>query len=194
VSDQEALCTHPDLGGTYSQSSLTGGTLQWHTTGGCTGGTGSATPVVGGGAVWFNDTTLGTAAALGPTTGAPSTAKGPAQWSGSPAFDAKHGFFMVNGVLNSWNNDATKARWTFSGDGQLTGSPLVVHGYVYIGSASGKVFAVDETTGALVWTGDAGAPVLGDNHGNVDRPITALAAGQGLVVVPASTRLVAYGT
>ena len=164
------------------------GTPLWHHSTGCEGG-GGATPTVGGGAVWFNDAVLGPIA-LDPATGAVSTAKGPATWSANPAFDAKHGFFMVNGVLTSQNNDSDTPRWTFSGDGQLTGSPLVVHGYVYIGSASGKVFAVNETTGALAWTGDAGAPI-GANQSS--GPITALGAGQGLVVVPASTRLVAYG-
>src|SRR6185369_4563291 len=57
--------------------------------------------------------------------------------------------------------------------------------------SSGKVYALDGSTGANVWTGNLGAAVQ-TTESPVSRPHTGLGAGDGLVVVPASTLLVAY--
>jgi hypothetical protein len=66
-----------------------------------------------------------------------------------------------------------------------------VNGFVYVGSVSGKLYAVDENTGTSVWTGNVGAQV---NHPdeNSGSPLTGLGAGEGLIVVPASSLIVAY--
>jgi outer membrane protein assembly factor BamB len=169
----------------------TAGTLIWNHSTACEGGGGS-TPTLGGGSVWLSGF-LDPQMALNPADGSPSKAKVPNAWTGTPAFDGTHGFFLENGVLTAQDTDHSKPRWTFSGDGNLSSMPIVVNGYVYIASTSGQVWAVDETTGAVAWTGNVGAPVLGDDSMNVDRPLSGLAAGQGLVVVPASTKLVAFG-
>jgi outer membrane protein assembly factor BamB len=47
-------------------------------------------------------------------------------------------------------------RWTFPAEGREPGwfnaSPVVMHGTVFIGSYSGKFYAIDEKTGRLVWS------------------------------------------
>ena len=49
--------------------------------------------------------------------------------------------------------------WTFATGGPITGSPAVAAGKVVVGSADGKVYALD-TTGNLKWTVDLGSPVI----------------------------------
>src|SRR5207247_809022 len=68
---------------------------------------------------------------------------------------------------------------------------IVVNGYVYIGSTSGKLYAVNEATGTNVWTGTVGAAINPPDEQSSAAP-AGLAAGEGLIVVPASNLLVAY--
>ena len=83
-------------------------------------------------------------------------------------------------------------KWSFTGDGTLSSAPIVVNGVVYIGSTSGKLYAVDESTGTNVWTGTVGAAVNRPDEHNLSEPLTGLGAGEGLIVVPASNLVVAY--
>jgi hypothetical protein len=68
----------------------------------------------------------------------------------------------------------------------------VVNGFVYVGSTSGNIWAIDEATGLPVWTDNVGAAIQYPDEHNVSQPLTGLGAGQGLVVVPATNTLVAY--
>jgi len=108
-----------------------------------------------------------------------------------PAFSGSTGFFLTGSILKARDAYSGAVRWSFTGDGTLISAPIVVNGYVYIGSSSGKVYALDGNTGANVWTGNLGAAVQ-STESPVSRPHTGLGAGDGLVVVPASTLLVAY--
>ena len=108
-----------------------------------------------------------------------------------PAFSGSTGFFLTGSILKARDAYSGAVRWSFTGDGTLISAPIVVNGYVYIGSSSGKVYALDGNTGANVWTGNLGAAVQ-STESPVSRPHTGLGAGDGLMVVPASTRLVAY--
>jgi outer membrane protein assembly factor BamB len=85
------------------------------------------------------------------------------------------------------------ATWTFEGDGSLTTAPIVVNGFVYVGSTSGRLYAVDPATGQSVWSTDTGLEIQGPDEQNVSQPLTGLAAGQGILAVPASGTLIAYG-
>ncbi|MFM9662742.1 outer membrane protein assembly factor BamB family protein, partial [Streptomyces scabiei] len=85
------------------------------------------------------------------------------------------------------------SRWTFEGDGQISTAPIVVNGYVYVGSRSGQLWALNGATGQSVWSTDVGAPIEEPDEHNVSQPLTGLGAGGGLVVVPATSLLVAYG-
>ena len=67
-------------------------------------------------------------------------------------------------------------------------SPIIVGQAVIIGSSSGQIYALDAATGTQLWTANAGAAIYAGS-GNV---ISGLAAGDGLLVVPAGNTLSAY--
>jgi outer membrane protein assembly factor BamB len=73
--------------------------------------------------------------------------------------------------------------WTFAGDGQLNMSPVIAGGAVFIGSDSGMLFAVDEASGAPIWSA---------MYAPSETPI--LAAGQGHLLVwsESSSSITAY--
>jgi outer membrane protein assembly factor BamB len=79
--------------------------------------------------------------------------------------------------------------WSFSGDGGLVTSPIIVGQAVIIGSSSGQVYALDAAIGTQLWTANAGGTIYSGNSGNV---ISGLAAGDGLLVVPAGNTLSAF--
>jgi len=147
----------------------------------------AATPVIFGGRLYVGDT-LTPKLMYDAATGAPlgSFPPGP-----PPAFSGSTGFFLTGSILKARDAYSGAVRWSFTGDGTLSSAPIVVNGYVYIGSSSGKVYALDGSTGANVWTGNVGSPIQ-TAESLVTRPHTGLGAGDGVVVVPASTLLVAY--
>ena len=112
-----------------------------------------------------------------------------------PAFDTNKGLsyaFFVNGsTLEGHDFTTNNLLWTFTGDGTLDSSPLVVDHVVYEGSSSGYLYAVNEKTGALIQKLALGAGVPGMVENNLT-PITGMAAGQGLIVVPAGNTVVAF--
>lgn len=78
--------------------------------------------------------------------------------------------------------------WSFNGDGGLVTSRIVVNQAVIVGSSSGQVYALDAATGEQLWATNTGAAIYSGN-GNV---ISGLAAGDGLLVVPAGNTLSAF--
>jgi hypothetical protein len=82
--------------------------------------------------------------------------------------------------------------WSFAGDGRLQSAVLVVNNYVYVGSSAGKLYAVNAANGQQVWVTTAGTSIPYVDEQNVSQPLTSFAAGEGLLVVPTSTTLVAY--
>jgi outer membrane protein assembly factor BamB len=83
-----------------------------------------------------------------------------------------------------------RVRWRYDGDGYLDSPPLIARGTVYVGSGSGRVYGVSLRSGRRVWQADVGAPVPAQWMG---RMWTGLAAAEGVLVVPALGRLVAFG-
>jgi outer membrane protein assembly factor BamB len=59
--------------------------------------------------------------------------------------------------------------WTFDGDGQLNMTPVIAGGAVYVGSDNGTLFAVDEASGAPLWsaTYGGGTPSLAAGQGHL---------------------------
>jgi outer membrane protein assembly factor BamB len=163
------------------------GSVIWNTTSSC-GGIGGRTPVFYNSRVYIRDNDIGNVA-LDAGTGIPvaEIPPGPA-----PAFHGSTGFFLnvITSTLEARDISSGTMKWSFTGDGSLVSPPLVVNGFVYIASSSGKLFAVDENTGANVWTGTVGAPVIRPNE--ISGPLTGLGAGEGLIVVPATNLVVAY--
>ena len=83
-----------------------------------------------------------------------------------------------------------RARWRFRGDGYIQAPPLIAGGRVYAGSGSGRVYGVSLRRGRRLWSASVGAPVPAAQF---ERVPSGLAAGAGLLVVPALGRIVAYG-
>ena len=169
----------------FGLSPSTGNTL-WQLPTNCFG-LGGRTPAYYNGRVYIRNHQFGNLA-LDAGTGTPVaeiTAIPP------PAFHGSTGFFFNVPNLQARDLSTGALKWSFSGDGTLTTPPIVVNGHVYIGSLSGKLYAINESTGANVWTGNVGAPVFGaDEHNAV--PLVGLGAGEGLIVVPASESVVAF--
>ncbi len=63
--------------------------------------------------------------------------------------------------------------WIWNQPEPLSGQPVVAQGTVAVGTVRGRVFALDERTGMVRWTADAGAPVF-----------ATLAIAEGKVIVP----------
>src|SRR4029077_7562001 len=106
------------------------------------------------------------------------------------AFDGSLGFFLSGSPLKAEDLASGTIRWAFAGDGGLVSSPIVVNGYVYVGSRSGVFYAVSALTGQQVWSDNIGTGFLSD------RPDGArgLGAGEGMVLAVAGKGLVAYGS
>lgn len=121
----------------------------------------------------------------------------------APAFDGTDGFYVSGGVLTV-RDSSGNALWTFSGDGTPNSAPItapiVVNGNVYVGAGSGKVFALPEAGNGTAantptWTGNAGAPILAplEDTGNGGGMLSGLGAGGGMLIVPATGTLTAFG-
>jgi outer membrane protein assembly factor BamB len=176
----------------YRFDPATGATRWVHSTG-CSGG-GGKTPVVAAGGLWVRESFDGSLPVLALNNGRVKTRFG-SRGMPAPAFSGQTGFFVVGGELHA-ADAATPDEpiWTFAGDGgQLRSAPIVVNGFVYVGSQSGTIYAVDPATGQAVWSADTGAEITAPDEHNFSSPLTGLAAGQDVLLVPASGRLVAYG-
>jgi outer membrane protein assembly factor BamB len=88
------------------------------------------------------------------------------------------------------SDTAPQVLWSFAGDGHLATTPIVVNNYVFIGSTSGNLYAVDATSGQQVWTQNLGAAIPANAEYN--GTYTSLAAGDGLLLVPNGTKLTAF--
>ena len=168
------------------------GTKIWHYAPGCSGG-GGKTPALYNGRLYvrdFSDTIFDS------QTGA---IIGSFNAKNTPAFSGTRGFFLDGphsfgtfGTLRARDVDTNTVLWSFAGDGFLQSAVLVVNNYVYVGSAQGKLYALNAATGQQVWVTQAGTSIpYGDEH-NVSQPTTSFAAAEGLLVIPTSTTLVAY--
>ena len=157
------------------------GSLIWHHSGP------SSTPVLFGGRLYVGDPLTETWMLDAPTGALLGTFQG----GPPPAFSGSTGFFLSGSVLKARDAYSGAVRWSFTGDGTLSSAPIVNNGYVYIGSRSGNLYALDASTGANVWTGNLGAAVQ-TTESPVSRPHTGIGAGDDLIIVPASTLLVAY--
>jgi outer membrane protein assembly factor BamB len=152
---------------------------------GCVGNYGGM-PVVANGLVYSPVGESASGAIVDASTG---SVEGSYTASGTPAFSGTTGYFLQgqNAALRA-KSSSNAVLWSFSGDGSLVTSPIVVNQTVIIGSSSGNVYALDGLTGQQVWTANAGAaiPSVGD------LPTSGLAAGDGLLIVPAGNQVVAY--
>lgn len=170
---------------TYDFRPATGDTI-WSVNTGCEGGGGN-TPVVGNQLVFSPENISGyDGNVYNSETG---SSQGTFTGDAPPALSGGNGYFLQGGTLRGITEPGSTVLWSFAGDGTLTGAPIVVNQYVFIGSTSGNLYALNATTGSQVWTQALGAPV-GSGVGGI--PYSGLSAGDGLLVVPAGTKVIAY--
>lgn len=106
-----------------------------------------------------------------------------------PAFSSTMGYFLQYSTLSAVTLTNNTLQWTFTGDGNLSGSPIVVNQYVFISSSLGNVYALDAATGAEVWSVNVGSEV---DTSYYEMPFSGLAAGDGLLVVPTVNSVTVY--
>jgi outer membrane protein assembly factor BamB len=179
---------------TYRLALRTGATT-WKYAPSCYGG-GGRTAVVAAGSLWVRDAQRQyPATALSLTDGTPrGTFSMNHDDMRAPTFLGRTGFFVANGMLQARSTQIpNKSLWTFLDNRRITSAPIVVNGYVYAGSEDGHIYAINPATGRTVWSAPLGAPVQPPDEHNLSEPLTGLAAGQGILAVPATNLLVAYG-
>lgn len=165
----------------------TGETI-WQNTSGCDGGGGETSVVANG--VFYAPTSSGESGdELDAETGA-SLGSYTADYP--PAIGGGTGYFLYGGTLNAIDLGTNTIIWTFTGDGQLATSPVIVNQVVFIGSASGNLYALDSATGQVKWQVNLGAPIPDGESALSSYFLSGLSAGDGLLVVPAGTKVTAY--
>jgi outer membrane protein assembly factor BamB len=175
----------------YKLDPATGAEI-WHYAPGCSGG-GGKTPALYNRRLYVRDSSD---SIFDSETG---TIVGTFNAKNTPAFSGNRGFFLNGpkffgsfGTLQARDVDTNSVLWSFSGDGFLQSAVLVVNNYVYVGSAQGRLYAVDAATGQQAWVTNTGDSIPYVDEQNVSQPLTSFAAGEGLLVIPTSTKLVAY--
>jgi len=170
------------------------GREMWHHDEGCNGA-GGITPVITKGGLWVRDDGTTRERFFDLATGRVRTSAPTKRlYQSTAAFAGRAGFVVRDGRLHAVTTSSPwRSRWTFTGDGDLVTSPLVVDSVVYIASTTGRLTAVDTTSGRTVWSTGLGGTLTPIDEDSTAQPLPGLAAGQGRLVVPVGRRLVAFG-
>jgi outer membrane protein assembly factor BamB len=173
---------------TQAFNTSTGASL-WNNATGCSGG-GGGTSVLANGVLYSPDG-FGSynGSSFNATTGA---LLGSYVADNLPAFSSDTGYFLQGSTLRGITLANNTVKWSFAGDGRLVSSPIRVNGWVFVGSASGKLYGLDALTGQQLWVQDLGAAIPAGAGWGARLPLTGLSAGNGLLVVPAGNRLTAF--
>jgi virginiamycin B lyase len=163
------------------------GHVIWSSTSGCSTGGDNVSPVYAG--RLYSRTPGGPNQVFDGTTGAPV---GTYRSDLNEAFDGGTGFLSFGNQLSAVDLATGNVLWRFNGDCDLLSSPVVANGYVYIGSTQGHLYALNEKTGAPVWSDSIGSPIGPHQDWSADGPPFGLAVGEGLLAVAAVDRLVLY--
>ncbi len=164
------------------------GALIWHHSPDCDGGGGSTT-VIHGNSVYargatYTDSPLILSKSTGQVTGSFASRT-------APAVAGTTMYTLQDGKLVALSASGSPDRWKF-GNGTLVTAPIVDGSVVYAGSSNGTVYGVSATTGRQVWSGKAGWQIMPPDEHNTD-VLIGMAAGGGLLVVPAGRWLTAFG-
>ena len=162
------------------------GLEKWHYETDCQGG-GGRTPVFHDGYLYARDGSEGSI--LDARTG---TLVDRFVAGSAPALADDTAYNVRNGVLEARGVPGGSRRWLFEGDRNLYVAPVVAGGYVYVGSLSGKLYALDRTGGRLAWSTDVGPVIRGPDEHNVAEPVSGLGLGEAILVVPNGRRLTAF--
>ena len=81
--------------------------------------------------------------------------------------------------------------WRFR-HANMTTAPLAVGSSIFVGTSTGRLLAVDASTGDLAWSGDAGSPISAPDESGTSM-LAGLAAAGSTVIVPATNVLATFG-
>ena len=169
-----AGCTH------YLLSLSTGATV-WSTNDGCSGG--------GGGTVYLDVATsrafednLVVRTSDGHTLGT---------YAGTPAFLGTKGYFVSGTTLFSENVQTLTPIYSVTLPSRSVTSPVIAGSTLYVGAADAKVYGIDTATGAVTWS--HALPGVPGGGAQYSSPVSDIAVGEGLLVVPSANVLTAFG-
>ena len=168
------------------------GTLIWHYNGPCEGG-GGATPVLYNGLLYVRDWSKSNGHDGDILDALKGSYVGFFDADFAPAFYDGTAFYVQSGNLNAVDTTTGTTVWTAvppTGDSYST-PPIVVNGVVYVGTSSGKLRGYRAKNGVKLVSRNMRYPISAQETGYVGSPESGLGAGQGILVVPASTHLIA---
>ena len=165
------------------------GAILWHHSE-CADGTG-ATAVVANGVLYQIDGHAGPFYSIQSLDASSGTPLGLLPGDRIPAIGPQTGYFLKQGTLQGITLSSGASLWSFTGDGGLATAPIAVNQDVFVGSSSGNLYALDATSGNVVWQTNVGA-AFATTLPSGGQPLSLLAAGDGLLVVPAGDTVTAY--
>jgi outer membrane protein assembly factor BamB len=167
-------------------SAATGAVL-WEHAGGSSGG--GVLTVAGAGRLWlWSETAPGSGSVFDLATGALA---GGFSSPTAPAIDGD--VVAMCSASGVWAQDASgRHLWDVDLGRQPTSPPLIVNGVVLVGALDGTLTGLDLGTGRIVWSGSVGAGVTGASPVQAVNSLGGMGGGDGLLVVPAQQRLVAF--
>jgi outer membrane protein assembly factor BamB len=172
----------------------TTGTAIWSYSPGCDGGGGN-TPVLFGNKLYVRD-----AIVYGGYNGGVFKASNGKLLSYfnsefAPAFAAGIGLYTESNSLTAFKVATGATIWTAApaqGD-SYSSAPIIVNSVVYVGTAAGNLIGYSLKTGAQLLSMPMGAPIAAGDYGDYSSPQSGLGAAGGVLIVPASTKVVALG-
>jgi outer membrane protein assembly factor BamB len=169
------------------------GLLRWHHSTRCEGG-GGRTGVLHHGHYYVRDNNTSMSPkvltqANGSVTGH-FTSNDPPAFSRSTMITLTYDSTRSGATLTATNITTGKRMWRNSSKTWML-APLIVNGYVVDGAADGTVNVLNKSTGAIIWSGDAGSQIQGPNEGAAVG-LAGLAESEGTLVVPAGTTLTVF--
>jgi outer membrane protein assembly factor BamB len=175
---------------TYRFKPLTGVQV-WHFSGGCEGG-GGATMALYGGLLYVRNTyNYSTNSIL--LKASDGTMVGGFNTTFIPAFLKGTVFYTDSNTITAVDIKTGQTTWTANppnGD-SYSSPPIVVNRTVFVGTAAGNLLAYKGKDGTAVASVAVGAPISAYDGGGYSSPLAGLSAAQGMIVVPASTSVVA---
>jgi len=158
----------------------------------CTGGT-PTTPVLNDGRLWIQGDPS-KAAGQSPVIldAATGSVLGHFTSDTDETFTNSIGVFPYGSVLRAEDLTTGAAPWTFTGDCDLFAPPVAANGFIYAGSTTGSLYAINAASGQVAWSDRLGHPILPPDFWSGNRPVTAMAIGSGMLVVPAADHLIGY--
>jgi outer membrane protein assembly factor BamB len=162
------------------------GALIWVHAGGSSGA--GVLTVAGAGRLWLwaeDSPTPGASFDL--ASGAPGGFSSPT----APAIDSD--VVAMRSERGVWAQDAAgRHLWDVDLGRELSSPLLIANGVVLVGALDGTVVGLDMGTGKIVWSTNVGAGVTGASPSRAVNSLGGMGGGDGLLVVPAQQRLVAF--